>query len=63
MTSDQDLEEELRGFKAAKETIQKGKDPQEAYDSSLGDIDSESFFLRGWQKACREAGAKDEDGE
>lgn len=51
--------EEERGYTSAKDNISKGSDVQELYNESIGAIDNDSPYDKGWQKACIEAGAVD----
>lgn len=47
-----------RGYDAALEAIAAGDDPQESYNTAEEALNYNDF-TRGWQQACREAGAKD----
>jgi len=52
--------EETRGYQTAQVSILSGGDPQKLYDTSVGAL-NQDYFDRGWQRACEEHGAKDND--
>jgi|GEM_PF-4198119 len=52
--------EYYRGYNSAKETINKGEDPQELFNQSYYSMNFTDFD-KGWQKACEEFGANSND--